>query len=473
MREKEIEILKLEESFKDIIENDINKNKVPNKIMKIKDIKYIGEANWQDKINGELNSDKVFLVDIEIKEIDKEGNERITEQERCYLGDKCIGGTIGDEPILFNSLFENSEPDKMQAVNELLEKTSEQEIENNSMNKLKNEELKEVLTAYLGKEIQDEEVQNLLKKMDNNEIEELEEEKEEIKGKNKTKDHLSKKQTEKIKVNDIQRADLNKKVDGKETLGKRLDLEGYDSLYVVYSDKLDDITPGSRKNTTTYSLVGVTKDGDAKILNDEFEMDRTVGNSASRETTKIRANNTATRDNNDLSIYTRKSNGMSIGCENNQGNVDMFLYQKTLEENENVGIQIETSKTPVIPIETREVMNRNKGIYQKENVQNEIEEHTENGCEPDDVKDFDGNEDTGTHEHMDIDLYVQDRFKYENCDGEENIKEVFTENEVRDKLLRELQKNKDKLEIKKIVENVKQEMNQDAENLERKHEMPN
>ena len=78
MREKEIEILKLEESFKDIIENDINKNKVPNKIMKIKDIKYIGEANWQDKINGELNSDKVFLVDIEIKEIDKEGNERIT-----------------------------------------------------------------------------------------------------------------------------------------------------------------------------------------------------------------------------------------------------------------------------------------------------------------------------------------------------------------------------------------------------------
>ena len=202
-------------------------------------------------------------------------------------------------------------------------------------------------------------------------------------------------------------------------------------------------------------------------------MDRTVGNSASRETTKIRANNTATRDNNDLSIYTRKSNGMSIGCENNQGNVDMFLYKKTLEENENVGIQIETSKTPVIPIETREVMNRNKGIYQKEKVQNEIEEHTENGCEPDDVKDFDGNEDTGTHEHMDIDLYVQDIFNYENGDGEENIKEVFTENEVRDKLLRELQENKDKLEIKKIVENVKQEMNQDAENLERKHEMPN
>ena len=40
------------------------------------------------------------------------------------------------------------------------------------------------------------------------------------------------------------------------------------------------------------------------------------------------------------------------------------LYQKTVEENENVGIQIETSQTPVIPIETRKIMNRNKGIYE-------------------------------------------------------------------------------------------------------------
>ena len=200
-------------------------------------------------------------------------------------------------------------------------------------------------------------------------------------------------------------------------------------------------------------------------------MDKSVGNNASRETTKIRANSTATRDNEDLSIYTRKSNGMSIGCENNQGYVDMFLYQKTREENENVGIQIETSQTPIIPIETREVMNRNKGIYQKENVQNEIEEHTENGCEPDNVKDFDGEENTGTHEHIDIDYYVQDILNYENGDGEEKIKEVFTENEVKDKLLRELKENKDKLSTDQIIESVKQEMNQDAEILDREHKL--
>ena len=77
-------------------------------------------------------------------------------------------------------------------------------------------------------------------------------------------------------------------------------------------------------------------DGTAKVLNDEFEMDKTVGNNASREQTKVRADSTATRDNKDQSVYTRKSNGASIGCENDMGNVNMFLYQKTKEENENV-----------------------------------------------------------------------------------------------------------------------------------------
>ena len=469
MNQKEKEILKIEESFKDTIENDLYKNNTQNKKIEIKDIKYVGEATWKDKINGKPISDKVFLVNIEIKEIDEEGKERITQQKSCYLGDKCIGGTIGNSQMLFNSTFANSEPDKIKAVNDLLDKTSEEEIENNSLNKLQTKEITEVLTAHLGRKVSEEEVKKLLEEMDKSEIEELKEEKEEKK--DKDENDLSKKQTDKIKVNGIQKADLNKKVDGKETLGKRLDLEGYDSLYVVYSDKVDDITPGTKRNNTTYSLVGMTKDGEARVLNDEFEMDKSVGNNASRETTKIRANSTATRDNSDLSIYTRKSNGMSIGCENNQGYVDMFLYQKTLEENENVGIQIETSQTQIIPVETREIMNRNKGIYQKEKVQDEIEEHTEHGCKPDDVKDFDGEESTSTHEHIDIDYYVQDILNYENEEGEEKIKEIFTENEVRDKLLRELKKNKDTLSNEQIIENVKQEMNQDAEIYDREHKM--
>ena len=35
-------------------------------------------------------------------------------------------------------------------------------------------------------------------------------------------------------------------------------------------------------------------------------MDKTVGNSGTKKQTKIRANSTATRDNKDVSVYTRQ-----------------------------------------------------------------------------------------------------------------------------------------------------------------------
>ena len=466
MNQKERDILKLEESFKDTIENDILNQQTENKRIEIKDIKLVGQINWKDKINGKDISDNVFIVEKQIIEIDEQGKERITEQKNYYLGDKCIAGDLGNREMIYKETFAISEPDKLKAINDLLEITPEEEIENNSMNKLQTKEIADILTAHLGREVTEDEVEKMLEDMDKQELEELKEEK----GKDdEKKDILSKKQADKIKVNGIQKVDLNKKVDGKETLGKRLDLNGYENMYVVYSENVDEITAGEKRNNTTYSLVGVRSDGTAKVLNDEFEMDSTVGNGGTREQTKIRANSTATRDNKDMSVYTRKSNGMSIGCENDMGNVNMFLYQKTIEENENVGIQIETSQTPVIPIETREIMNRNKGIYQKEKVQDEIQEHTDKGCSPKDVKDFDGDENTETHEHIDIVYYVQDILNYENEDGETKIKEVFTEKEVEDKLLRELKENSETMSKEQIVENVKKEMNLDAENLEREH----
>lgn len=470
MNQRESEILKLEQDFKDTLENELIKQQKENKKIQIKDIKLVGQATWQDKINGNSLKENVFIVEKRIKEIDENGDERISELTNYYLGDKCIAGKIGDNELVYSETFKNSEPDKMKAINELLDNVSEQDIEDNSLNRLQRKEISEVLTAHLGKEVSEEEVEKILEEMDESEVEELKEEEREQE--NKDENDLSEKQAEKIKVNGIQKADLNKLVDGKETLGKRLDLQQYDSLYVVYSENVDEITKGSKINNTTYSLVGMTKDGQARVLNDEFEMDYTVGNNGSRESTKIRANNTATRDNNDVSVYRRKSNGMSIGCENSQGSVNMFLYQKTLEENENVGIQIETFKTPVIPMETKDIMSRNRGSYQKEEVQNEIEEHTENGCNPDNIKDFDGNESTSTHEHLSektLDEYIMEIFNYENDEGEENIKEVFTEDEVKDKLLRELENYKDKLSIEEIICNIQKEMNEDAEVFVREH----
>ena len=210
-------------------------------------------------------------------------------------------------------------------------------------------------------------------------------------------------------------------------------------------------------------------DGTAKVLNDEFEMDSSVGNDASKVQTRINADGTATRDSKDSSVFVRKSNGMTIGCRNDGGIVRMSLGQKTIEENEITSTEIRTSQTGYIPIQTREIFNRNKGVRQIDKIQDKVKEHTDEGCTPKDVRDFNGDESTETHEHFDLEYYVQEILNYENEQGEEQIKEVFTANEVRDKLLRELKENGDKLPQEQIIENVKKEMNLDAENLEREH----
>ena len=77
MNQKEREVLKLEESFKDVIENDIKKKQTENKKIEIKDIKLVGQATWKDKVNGKDISDNVFIVEKEIIEKDENGKERI------------------------------------------------------------------------------------------------------------------------------------------------------------------------------------------------------------------------------------------------------------------------------------------------------------------------------------------------------------------------------------------------------------
>ena len=446
MNKKELEILKIEEDFRDTLENESAKNQKENIKIKILDIKFIGKVSWKDKINGKGLEEPLFEVEKEIEERNPDGTVSTKRIINYYLNDKCIAAALEEENPIYSDKFQQFELDKLNGVKELLNNTSEQEIENNSLNKLESKEREEALEA------------------------------------NSKENTLSKKQAEQVKVNGIQKIDLNKLTDGKESLGKKLDLDEYDSLEIIYSDKVNNISKSENRKNTTYSIVGITRDGDAKVLNDEFDLDNTVGNNASREQSKIRADGTATRDNKDTSVFTRKSNGASIGFENNQGNVNAFYYQKTAEENENIGIQIETSKTQVIPIETREIMNKNKGIYQKDKVQNEIEEHTEEGCNPDNVKYFDGDENTITHEHAEnygdnlsngrtVEDIVLEIYNYENEEGEEKIKELFTEDEVKDKFLRELKENEENISLEQIIENVKEEMNEDAEIFTREHKI--
>lgn len=407
MKTREKETLELEENFKNNIERELNEKQTQNRIVVISDIKLVGKAVWQDKISKKPILENVFIVEKKIKDINENGVERETEQKSYYLGDKCIAAQIGEKDLIYDPTFKISEPDKIEAVNNLLKVTTKEEIESRSLNKLRLKEISEVLTAYLNKMVLIEDVEKRLEEINETDREHFKEEK----SKRQNRNNLSKKQTEKIKVNGIQKADLSELVDGDETLGKRLDLQEYDSLYVVYSEDVQEITRGIKKNNTTYSLVGMTKEGNAKVLNDEFEIDKTSAISGNKEQTKIRENNTATVDSNDLSVYRRKSNGMSIGCENNKGRVDMFLYQSTISEpNEKVGIQIKTDNINRIPLETRDIMSRDKGKYQQDSIKKEVKGHIQARCQVNDIEDFDGKIETSTHK--DIDYRKVDRDDY-------------------------------------------------------------
>ena len=214
MNQMEREILILEENFRDTIENDIAKNQSENKKTEIKDIKLVGQATWKDKISGKDISDNVFIVEKEIIETDENGKERVTEQKSYYLGNRCVAGTLGNDEIVYSKSFAESEIDKQKAINDLIDKISEKEIEKNSMNKLKNEELKEILTEYLGRKITEEELPSLLEKMNNQEIEEVQGKIEKRENKEEENNKLSKRQTDKIKVKQVQLIHLDQKADG-------------------------------------------------------------------------------------------------------------------------------------------------------------------------------------------------------------------------------------------------------------------
>ena len=66
---------------------------------------------------------------------------------------------------------------------------------------------------------------------------------------------------------------------------------------------------------------------------------------------------------------------------------------------------------------------------------------------------------------------VLEIYNYENEEGEEKIKELFTEDEVKDKFLRELKENEENISLEQIIENVKKEMNEDAEVFTREHKI--
>ena len=195
----------------------------------------------------------------------------------------------------------------------------------------------------------------------------------------------------KYKISTLQELKTDMIVDGKQTLGKALNLEEYNKLYVVYAEKVRGIEneDGSinERNNGRYALIGEGKDGKIKVLsNDEFELDRTSGIDPAKKDIRFNADADKTTEMNDkVQVrYKRQGTDKSISMYMGEyGQIKVFYESEaTRQDNTKVGIEVESRNTyrPYVNCD-KNVLNPNRGINAKEDIEREVKGKIKNGDE--------------------------------------------------------------------------------------------
>lgn len=450
------EILEKLREYEDSISIDINKTE-QNSETELKDVIYLGEVTWKDKVNNEERSESLYIVKKEIIDINKDEKEEIKKVNNYYLGNKCIGAYLEEGKPYFTSTIEE---DKLQAVKKLLAKNAKESREGISLEKLQNEELENIIQEINKKngiELKKEDIQGMSEIDLEHKLEKTHQD--------KNVKELSKRETKKL-TDDKQELKINTKVDDKKTLGQTLNLDSgeYIKIAIVYSDRLNYISNNEKDsmNNTRYSFVAVKKDGTAQIINDRLEIDSSSGNNSYKEAIKVDADKTARKDNKTLSRYKISGKDEYLSVENGQyGEVKAYYGKgKTKDGNMSVETQLETTNVRPTSRELRDLQADRHGTYNTDNMAKEANEHfDEHGEEEIGINAVDGNPDTVDKQDVDeiSDDYIQkmvDEFM-----GVQEIDEVFTRREVEERTVRFF---KDKNDIKNI-EYLKQQLKQDIE----------
>ena len=235
---------------------------------------------------------------------------------------------------------------------------------------------------------------------------ELEKQKEKEQDKNETK-QITEEEAEKIgiKGNGMNSAKMNVAVDTKgNTLGKELGLEEYDSILVVHSYKLAELSDADGKNGKVYNfplaLIGRTKDGNLEII-PETKLRPYRG--ANKEVTEINDKEDVEVKNEECIFEVPNSNKRIAINQKDPYGIPEIYYGKSDKENEgNVmqSVQDERDGTQRKDVEVRALFNRNKGEYQIDKMHDEGKKHLDKGCKDIDSEEVDGDENTG-HVHFD------------------------------------------------------------------------
>ena len=434
MREIERKILDIELDFKDTLEND--RKQAHNMETQIKDVIYVGDAKWTDRLNGKMVQDKLFIVTKNVL-IKNEKGQVIDKKEvkNYYLGDKCIGGFMDVKNPIFNEYFENSEPQKVDAIKNLLDKVSLEELEERSLNTLQKKYMQE-LSEQLG--IPEEEILEM-EEVDLDEELPVEQELE-----NKEDENQKVLNSRKLENLDIkEETSLHQEIKG-ETLGQRLGLEkvgiyGAEKLVRISKSQLSSEDRKGISSSVIDVMAVVRKDGSAVILGDN------VLRVNSREGTNPTQEN-LTLDNNDASIDKEmnttsyeivQGNGreyLSIGYDENSGKeIKYSMYSH--QEGQYVDVELETNRTFYQDPRVREFLrDRNEGIHEADEILN-----------------------TYTKENLDD----MSRTILNNSDN--GISEVYNQADVKEKIIQKIkEKDYGKDDYDKVIEEVEEEMKESA-----------
>lgn len=131
-----------------------------------------------------------------------------------------------------------------------------------------------------------------------------------------------------------------------------------------------------------------------------------------------------------------------------------------------VTTELETQRTLPQDSRVRQFLNdKNRGIYEADRILQRDKNHDEE-CEQKDVTVIDDNKNNDSHTHFELDQEYLEKCVDEVLESEQ-IDETFTRNEVKDRLIKAFQNNKEIMDLEQIKEKAKQDLEYDAQMLNR------
>lgn len=233
--------------------------------------------------------------------------------------------------------------------------------------------------------------------------------------------------------------------DLKRFLGKKIP-ENIVKIGVIESDEMSKMRDEKGNvidnSSTRYGLVAIGKNNQVEPLKKyipELEQNHSSGNNPIQSKYQIRADGTVEKD---AVLSEYRIGNKLIQLDKDQGDdLEVNIGKYGPFENRSVTTQMRGNNTTfATDTETRKAaMGHYKGVYEAKKSYDEAKAHEEAGCKPKEMtlEEIDGDEDTG-HQH-----FTQEDF--EKCVQElmqnEDISDVFSENEIRARLSKNINTN--------------------------------